>query len=533
LRQALWGALALACGARSELVASSDDDALETSGGKVSSGGQPGAGGALQPNGGQGGFPARGGVPGSQGGRAPTVGGEGGAGDSSWGEAGEAGMPEPNVTEAIWGKSFGDSHALQGALAMAVEPSGYVTVTGTLTGDVDFGQGVLSSSGHSSVFLAQLDSSGTSRWSAIYGGPGRVHYGFAIAVANDGALSVVGNFADSIDFGGGELVRGGDGDAFLASFDHDGTYRYAKSFGRDGATAATSVAVDSSGRPVIAGHFNGGVDLGGGAWTTAGVRDALLASFEAGGTYRWAQQAGDTTSQQANGLTRSTWDDSLFVAGQLQGSLKLGACSTVTSKGGHDVWLGWLDAAGNCLANRGFGDADDQVALAVATSKLSGNFVAVAGHFRGVLDIGTGQVKASQGTDAFIALFRANSFDYRLTPVWIQRIGGSGAQVARAVTFDSNDNLIVGGIFQGEDAVVGLRARGDSHDAFAVKYDLSGSLLWAKGFGDNGTQSIAAVGTDDRNNVYVAGTFYEQIALSSGTLQSAGHEDIFVAKLAP
>jgi hypothetical protein len=514
LRQALWGALAVACGARSELLSPPSDEQLTTSGGKATSATPPRAGNLPPSNAGQ------------------TSQGEGGAAGSSSAEAGAAGTPERDVTAAIWGRSFGDSHASQAALAMAVEPSGYVTVTGTTAGDVDFGQGVLSSS-QRSVFLVQLDDEGTSRWSAIYGAPSSVHSGLAIAAASDGTLSVAGQFANSIDFGGGALISAGAGNAFLARFDHDGTYRSAMSFGGDAAAAATSVVVDSSGRPVIAGHFNGSVDFGGGAWPTAGARDAVVASFELDGTSRWAQQAGDVSSQLANGLARSTWDDSLFVVGQIQGSLELGACSTITSKGGHDVWLGWLDASGNCLVNRAFGDGDAQAALAVAASKGTGNFVAVVGHFRGVLDIAAGQLEASQGVDAFVALFQADRFDYRLNPVWIRSIGGDGPQIARAVTFDSNDNLIVGGIFQGEDTEVGLRATGDSHDAFAVKYDLNGKTIWAKAFGDDGTQSIAAVGTDQLNNVYVAGTFYGQLALSSGTLRSAGHEDIFVAKLAP
>lgn len=448
------------------------------------------------------------------------------------GEPGAAGAPEPNVVDAIWGRSFGDSNGLQGAYGMAVEPNGDVTLTGTLAGEVDFGQGPLNSVGHSSVFLAQMDSAGAPRWSAIYGTSASPQDGLAIAAAADGTLSVVGQFANSIDFGGGALVSGGPGAAFLATFDHDGTYRDAKSFGLDAAAAATGVAVDSTGRPTIAGHFNGGIDLGGGASTTAGGRDVFLASFEATGALRWAEQAGDASSQQANGLARSAWDDSLFVAGQLQGSLKLGACSTITSQGGHDVWLGWLDAFGNCLANKRFGDKQDQQALAVATSKLTGNFVAVAGDFKGVLDIGGAQVRAL-GIDAFVALFQADSFNYRLIPIWLRSISGNGAQVARAVTFDSNDNVIIGGIFEGEDTAVGLHASGKSHDAFVVKYDLAGNRLWSKALGGDDTQSVAAVGADASNNVYVAGAFYETIPLSSGTLKSAGALDIFVAKLAP
>ena len=167
----------------------------------------------------------------------------------------------------------------------------------------------------------------------------------------------------------------------------------------------------------------------------------------------------------------------------------------------------------------------------MATSKGASTLVAIAGDFGGVIDIAAGRVQ-SQDDDAFVALFQADSFDTRLLPVWIRRIGGAGLQMAHGVAFDAADNVVVVGKHEGEDAAIGL-PNADDTNAFAVKYDLAGNVLWAKSFGEAGEQVAYAVGTDAKNNVYVAGSFSNEIALSSGNLKSAGADDIFVLKLAP
>jgi hypothetical protein len=354
--------------------------------------------------------------------------------------------------------------------------------------------------------------------------------GLAIDVAPDGGLSVAGRYSGSIDFGGGPLPGAAEIDGFLASFDHDGKYRFAKRLGGIGQQFAVGVTVMSTGRAAVAGFFAGSVDLGGGALTSAGSWDAFMGAVDEHGAHQWSQQAGDAATQWPHGIAHSAWDDSLFVVGQMFGTLKLGACSARTSLDG-DVWLGWLDSSGNCLQNLTFGDKGVQQALAVATNKGANNLVAIVGDFTGAIDIAAGLVQ-SEDDDAFVALFQADSFNSRLYPVWIRRIGGAGIQMAHAVAFDSADNLVVVGKHQGEDAAIGLPSA-DGTNAYAVKYDVSGNVLWAKSFGEAGAQVAYAVGTDGQNNVYVAGSFENQISLSSGNLKSAGAEDIFVLKLAP
>jgi len=71
----------------------------------------------------------------------------------------------------------------------------------------------------------QLHRDGTYRWAKRFGHGTALVGAYAIAI--DGhAIYVAGGLTEAIDFGGGAV--GGEAGQFLASFDHDGNYRWAR-----------------------------------------------------------------------------------------------------------------------------------------------------------------------------------------------------------------------------------------------------------------------------------------------------------------
>lgn len=119
-----------------------------------------------------------------------------------------------------------------------------------------------------------------------------------------------------------------------------------------------------------------------------------------------------------------------------------------------------------------------------------------------------------------------------ITSTWAKQAGDPGLQRALDVDRDSAGNLIVGGEMLGSATFggVALTSAGD-RDAFLVKYDGNGDVVWAKSFGDAGIQLIDTVFVDANDDIYVAGDFNGSIDLGGGALVSAGDYDVFVAKL--
>ncbi len=111
------------------------------------------------------------------------------------------------------------------------------------------------------------------------------------------------------------------------------------------------------------------------------------------------------------------------------------------------------------------------------------------------------------------------------TPIWAKSGGGSGWDWARAIAVDGNGNVYVTGRFESDSLILGsdtlLRAGQD--DIFVVKYDPNGNVLWARRAGGTDRDGSTGIATDGNGNAYVVGWFWStSIAFGSITLTNAG-----------
>lgn len=117
---------------------------------------------------------------------------------------------------------------------------------------------------------------------------------------------------------------------------------------------------------------------------------------------------------------------------------------------------------------------------------------------------------------------------------WASQYGDHDSDAGRAVAVDSMGNVIVVGSFQ-DTVVLGATTLTSADiwpDILVAKLDPSGTVLWAFGFGGNGTDQGLSVAVDSDDNVVLAG-FCEQTVKFSAiqTITCGGGKDPFVAKL--
>ncbi|MCC6551718.1 MAG: hypothetical protein IT372_01690, partial [Polyangiaceae bacterium] len=115
---------------------------------------------------------------------------------------------------------------------------------------------------------------------------------------------------------------------------------------------------------------------------------------------------------------------------------------------------------------------------------------------------------------------------------WWKTFGSPGNQRAAAVATDGSSTILVIGSFEGAIDLGGgpLQSAGGD-DLFVAKLDGSGNHVWSKRFGGAGDQRGASVALDGAGNAFIAGHFAGSLDLGGGALQSAGGDDLFVAKL--
>lgn len=125
---------------------------------------------------------------------------------------------------------------------------------------------------------------------------------------------------------------------------------------------------------------------------------------------------------------------------------------------------------------------------------------------------------------------------------WAQKYSNSSAnKEGRTVTTDTQNNCIVGGVFQGSvdvDPGVGqtLLTSAGLRDGFVSKIDQNGNLIWATSFGDaTDRDNVYQVACDANDNVYIVGSYEGSIDADPSSnivsLTSVGAKDMFIIKL--
>lgn len=250
------------------------------------------------------------------------------------------------------------------------------------------------------------------------------------------------------------------------------------------------------------------------------------------GQFLWAKRFGDpkagvpSSACRVNAVAADLGTGNLGFTGAFNAIVDFGG-GPLTSVGGNDVLSAVLDTDGGYVRGARFGDGDGQAGIGMVFAPQSGPIL--AGIFSGVLDFGNGALAGAGSTDLFLA-----SFDTKGAPQWSRRFGDGGPQDRIVTAMDSAGHLgVTGGFFSSLDFGGGPLSSSGGEDAFVAKLAGDGSHLWSKRFGDAMFQQGQGIAFDGAGNVIVTGVFAGAIDLGGGALQSAGGQDIFLAKLSP
>ena len=422
--------------------------------------------------------------------------------------------------DELWHRRFGDAGAQAGAGVGTA--NGGAVIVGTFDGTVDFGGGNLTSAGGNDVFVASFDYAPQHLWSKRFGDAG-AQSATGVAVDKLGSVIVTGAFAGTIDPGGGALTSAGGNDVFVVKYDSAGTFEWGKKFGNNGNQSANAVAVDGQGRVGIVGPFASAINFGGGNLTSAGSNDMFVAVFDKDGNHLWSKRFGDAAAQVGKAIAFGP-NGEVIVAGDNAGTIDFGG-GALTTAGGNDVVVASFDAGGTHLWSKQLGNNAAQVASSVAVD--SAGSVALAITFAGTVDFGGGALTSAGGNDIGVAKLTTDGM-----LLWGKRFGANGADVARSVTFDPFDAVVLAGDFSGTVNFGGgnLVSAGGT-DVVVLKLDAGGEHVWSRRAGDAGAQVAAGVASDT-DGPFVTGTFAGTIDFGGGAMTSAGGNDVFLIKLA-
>ncbi len=183
-----------------------------------------------------------------------------------------------------------------------------------------------------------------------------------------------------------------------------------------------------------------------------------------------------------------------------------------TSSGFTDIFVSKLDSAGNFLWSKNFGGTGNDEGKSITIDNL-GN-VYVVGYFTGTADFDPGPgsiLLTSSGVN--------DAFILKLDPlgnlIWAKQVGGNSGDAAYSIKLDGFGNICTTGSFFGTgdfDPGAGVfNLTSIDNDIFVLKLDAAGNFLWAAAMSGNNTSVGLGLDFDSFNNIYVTGAFYNTV----------------------
>jgi hypothetical protein len=344
------------------------------------------------------------------------------------------------------------------------------------------------------AYLRSYDGEGTHRWTRQFG-TASMDRAFAVTTDTLGNIYTTGSTRGGLH---GESAGGFDG--FIRSYDASGAIRWTRQFGTASDDEVFGVSADANDNVYVVGYTAGG--LGG---PSAGGDDAFIRSYGSDGTLRWTRQFGTGSDDLAWGVAVFA-DAQIFVVGFTGGALG------GPNAGGADGFIRSYDGDGTHRWTRQFGTSSRDEVLAVATDSI-GNVYA-SGLTEGAIE--------GSHAGAFDGFIRAYAGDG--TVRWTRQFGTSASDYALRVAVDTIGNVYAAGLTRG--ALDSAHAGGA--DAFLRSYDSGGGLRWTRQFGTASTDYATGVAIDPSGSVYVTGD-------TTGALvgSNAGFGDAFIRKYGP
>jgi hypothetical protein len=446
------------------------------------------------------------------------------------------GSPMPAAAEAAgpgWNRTFGGDFNSRANSIQQTSDGGYI-VAGYK------GYGMTYPSGlngtiileKAAAYLLKIDSNGSKAWEKSFGGIGMSAcsgydniicslnqnntsgwlgetVGRSVRQTSDGGYIIVGayhssklhNRTSSSDHGFFEYDKGGE--VYLVKTDASGNMQWNKTFGEYWQETGNSVRQTSDGGYFIVGTTDSfgtspcsAEELG-----QLAPEDIYLIKTDANGNEVWKKTFGGAYNDMAFSV-QQTSDGGYIVAG---------LTASLSGNGVEDVYLLKIDANGNKMWEKAFGDKDRSEAGYSVQQTSDGGYI-IAGQ----------TVWAVMGqwfiqSDVYLIKTDANGNE-----IWKKTFGGNMSDFGRSVQQTSDGGYIIAG-FTGSFEDLGA--------TYLIKTDANGTKLWEKTFeGISGISGmISAQQTSDGGYIISAGNIRTH-DISTDVLSYGTGDDAYIIK---
>ena len=405
-----------------------------------------------------------------------------------------------------------------------------IIIVGTFSNNALFGNNFINSiSIYGGAFVAKLDSSGNFIWARRIVG---THFTSVYSVATDlfNNIYVSGSFAESTNIESAALVSNGSSDLFIAKYNENGDFLWAKSYGGHGIDGATSLICSDS-LLFVAGEFRDSVYFDTTQLISSGNSDIFLACLDFEGNYQWIKQAGGLYYDVSRSISIDNNSD-VIIAGHINTSANFGVTdTTVFTYGSADPFVAKYSPDGNFLWVNSFGGMDGDRGISVIPD--IDNNIFLHGHFYGTASFDAITLQSTGVNDYFICKLNPNG-----DVVWANKIETTIDPYDdfwnHTLESDEQGNVYITGWFRDSLVYNDLTVQSNgSYDIFVMKIDNDGDLIWCLTAGNDHSYGdySRSITRDNNGNLFITGRFYDTLCFGDSCVTSNGSADIFIAKI--
>jgi PKD repeat protein len=263
---------------------------------------------------------------------------------------------------------------------------------------------------------------------------------------------------------------------------------------------------------------------------------SIMNAYSQAPGWAWVHGASGPGIQEAYDVSTDP-SGNAFITGSFQGTIAFDTLNHITP--GLGILLNKYDPAGNLLWSQATGSIGSNAVYQVSTDPWGNAYI--CGRFAGQINFGPYTLYDTTGSLYHFFLVK---YDPAGNVLWAESRSGSsnGSDLAWTVHADASGGVYIAGSFQSDTLVFGsdsLFSNNTGSNFFIVKYDSSGTPLWARRSYGNYFEMAQSMTTDMAGNVYATGWFMSD-TLIFGTDTVYNHrinavhtEDIFLVKYDP
>jgi gliding motility-associated-like protein len=299
------------------------------------------------------------------------------------------------------------------------------------------------------------------------------------------------------------------GDFWIVKLDKTGNIEWQKSLGGSDSEQSGFIIQTADGGYVLAGGAaSNGCEMTG----NKGASDFWVAKLSDKGDMLWQKMYGGSSTEVANSVAPSG-DGGYFVTG-----MALSNDGDVTGNHGNsDYWVIKIDATGKLIWQKSLGGTEYEVAASIQATADGGCIVA------GTAGSNNGDVTGHHGSGDYWVV----KLDDKGNKQWDKALGGSFTEQAECILVAADGGYIVSGSSNSFDGDA-TGAVGRSYDAWVVKLDTGGKIIWQKSYGGSSVETAKYIqNTPGGGYVFTGGS----LSANGDVTCNAGHYDLLVMKI--